>query len=155
MATTSIRGSLDTSLHPSTACVSSFCAVPGWLIWSIKSGGWYAEPSHPNCGPCGTRTPMVRPPSVYAPEVLAPHTPPPEFSHLLLRTLSRPVSNGHVAPRCAPWARRDSTTEWGAGSRRGVLHDRYRASLAEAGNASVALKGHDLGQAVASAWQPT
>jgi len=29
MATTSIRGSLDTSLHPSTACVSSFCAVPG------------------------------------------------------------------------------------------------------------------------------
>jgi len=29
MATTSIRGSLGTSLHPSAVCVSSFCAVPG------------------------------------------------------------------------------------------------------------------------------
>ena len=48
MATTSLRGSLDTSLHPSTACVSSFCAVQGRLIWSINSD---RRPSPGICGP--------------------------------------------------------------------------------------------------------
>ena len=83
---------------------------------------------------------MVCPPSVYAREVLARRTSPSEFSHLLLGRLSPPISNGHVAGDVPLGARRDLQTEWDAGSRRGVLCDSYRASLAEASIASVALK---------------
>ena len=37
-----------------------FARFQGRLIWSINSRGWYAEPSRPNCSPCGTRTPIGR-----------------------------------------------------------------------------------------------
>ena len=117
-----------------------FARFQGRLIWSLNSRGWYAEPSRSNCGPCRKRTPTVCRPSVYAREVLARRTSPPEISHLLLGRLSPPISKGHVAGDVPLGARRDLQTEWDAGSRRGVLCDSYRASLAEASIASVALK---------------
>ena len=60
----------------------------------------------------------------------AQRTSPPQFSHLLLGRLSLFISDGHVAGDVPLGCGAILQTEWGAGSRRGVLHDRYRTSLA-------------------------
>ena len=117
-----------------------FARFQGRLIWSLNSRGWYAEPSRPNCGPCRKRTPTVCRPSVYAREVLARRTSPPEFPTYGWEDSRLPSARVTWPAMCRLRVRRDLPTEWGAGSRRGVLCDSYRASLAEASIASVALK---------------